>query len=223
MHPTIRRARPEDLPAAARLLARTLRFTDADAIPAWLMQITAECGGITLVAASGAQIVGASHAFPARDDVLYSCGLAVAPEHRGRRLGVALKRAQRSEALKLGYRRIRWTTDPLNGRALRMYLAELGARVVAYRAGLHDGLRADPGHPQDDLDVVWDLAVPAPLEPIAVRAVELPWTPGADELTERLRVRLEMSALLADGYVGAGVELEREARRCRVTFSRERT
>jgi predicted GNAT superfamily acetyltransferase len=223
MHPTIRLAHPGDLPAAARLLARTLRFTDADAIPAWLMQTTDDCGGITLVAAAGAQIVGASHAFPARGDVLFSCGLAVAPEHRGRRLGVALKRAQRREALALGYRRIRWTTDPLNGRALRVYLSELGARVVGYRAGLHDGLRAAPGHPQDDVDVVWDLAGCAPVDPIAVRAVELPWTPGPDELAERLRVRTEMSALLADGYVGAGVELEPEARRCRVTFSRERT
>ena len=220
----IRRARPRDLPTAARLLARNLRFTDADAIPAWFMRSTDECGGITLVATAGPRVVGASYAVPACDAgtmALFSCGLAVDPAFRGHRLGVRLKLAQRSEALALGYRCIRWTTDPINGRALRVYLSELGARLVRYRPALHDGLRADPGHPQDDLDIVWHLAGAPPLDPADVRTVDVPWTVGAEELTERCRVRVQMSELLADGYVGSGMELDRDARSCRVTFARE--
>jgi len=216
----IRRARPEDLVPAARLLADTLEFTERDAIPPWLMRTTDECGGLTLVAEHAGNVVGASYAFPAhgRDAALFSCGLAVAPAHRGRRLGAALKLAQRREAIALGYSRIRWTTDPVNGRALRLYLSHLGARITAYRPGLHDGLRADPGHAQDDLEIVWHLASEPGLDRSVVPTVELPWSAGG--VADRGRVRAEMSALLADGFVGCGVSLDRTAHRCHVEFAR---
>jgi predicted GNAT superfamily acetyltransferase len=220
----IRRARDEELPTVARLLARNLRFTDADAIPAWFMRTTNEGGGITLVAACGQRIAGASYAMPAVEDrtaILFSCGLVVDRDYRGQRLGARLKLVQRSEALAMGYRRIRWTTDPLNGRALSIYLSELGARIVGYRAGLHDGLRTNPGHPQDDLDIVWHLAGSKPIDPADVHVVDLPWTAGGNDLDQRSRVGREMSELLADGYVGCTVVPDRDARICRITFGRE--
>jgi predicted GNAT superfamily acetyltransferase len=217
---TIRRARPEELPAAAHLLARTLEFSDADAIPAWLMRTTDECGGLTLVAVSDGRVVGASYAFPARE-ALFSCGLAVARDHRGRRLGLELKLAQRREALALGYTTIRWTTDPVNGPALRVYLSGLGARITGYRVGLHDGLRADPGHPQDDLEIVWALTGAPSTDRSDVHAVELPWSTGSDQLAHRRRVHLEMTELLESGYVGSAVEVDPEDHRCRVVFARE--
>jgi predicted GNAT superfamily acetyltransferase len=217
----IRHARPDELPAAAALLARSLRFNDADAVPAWLIRTTDECGGLTLVATSRGTLVAASYAFPAFVDgapFLFSCGLAVTPEYRGRQLGLQLKQAQRQEAIARGYSTIRWTTDPVNGRALRVYLSGLGAVVTGYRAKLHDGLRADPGHSQDDLDVVWDLVGTPRMDRDDIRRVELPWaSPGR---ADRDRVRSEMSALLADGFVGAAVELDRAQHRCRVAFAR---
>jgi predicted GNAT superfamily acetyltransferase len=214
----IHRARPQDLPAAAELLARSLHFTAADAVPAWLMRTTDECGGLTLVATVGDAVVGVSYAVPARA-FLFSCGLAVAGALRGRRLGLELKRAQRREAIALGYTTIRWTTDPLNGRALRVYLSGLGALITGYRTGLHDGLRADPGHPLDDLEIVWALDGEPDLDRGDLRTVELPWSPGADA---RDRVRDEMLELLGDGYVGADVHLDRDAGRCHVGFARRR-
>jgi predicted GNAT superfamily acetyltransferase len=213
----IRPARPEDLPAAAALLASGLGFAAPDAVPPWLMRTTDECGGLTLVAAADQAVVGVSYALPAREG-LFSCGLAVAPAYRGRRLGLELKRAQRRQAIALGYTSIRWTTDPVNGRALRVYLSGLGALVTGYRAGLHDGLRADPGHPQDDLEIVWQLAEEPRLDRSEIRQVELPWS--AAGTADRERVRAEMSALLADGYVGASVRLDPDARRCHVSFAR---
>ena len=86
----IRRARAEDLPAAAALLSANLGFADRDAVPAWFMRTTEECGGLTLVAESSGAIVGVSYAVTGRHDhdaFLYSCGLAVAPNHRGHDLG----------------------------------------------------------------------------------------------------------------------------------------
>jgi predicted GNAT superfamily acetyltransferase len=213
----IRRARPADLPGAAALLARTLGFSPADAVPAWLMRTTDECGGLTLVAVADGAVVGVSYAIVARDH-LFSCGLAVAPEQRGRRLGLELKGAQRREAVALGYAEIRWTTDPVNGRALRVYLSGLGAQITGYRAGLHDGLRADPGHAQDDLEIVWRLVDAPQPERNGARLVELPWSAATS--ADRGRVRAEMSALLAQGYVGSAVRVDRAARRCHVSFAR---
>lgn len=217
--PAIRPARPEDLPAAAALLAAMLGFAAADAVPAWLMRTSGECGGITLVAVAAEAVVGALHSIPGRDDdgaFLFTCGLAVAPSHRGRRLGRDLKLEQRRRARGAGYERIRWTADPVNGRALRVYLSGLGARLTGYRAGLYDGLRADPGHAQDDVDVVWRLGGAPPVGDGDRQAVELPWS--SPRPVDRRRVRDQMTALLAGGYVGTDVELDRAARRCRVSF-----
>lgn len=214
----IRRARRDDLPEAARLLARTLGFAARDAIPAWLMRTTDECGGVTLVADHEGAIVGVSYALPTGDHALFSCGLAVAAAHRGRDLGAALKAAQRHEAIALGCSRIVWTTDPLNGRALRVYLSGLGAVLVGYRHGLHDGLREDPGYPQDDLEVVWHLGDQPRLDRSAMPTVELPWSERG--LETRRRVRAEMSALLADGYMGCDVAVDPVGRRCHVGFAR---
>jgi predicted GNAT superfamily acetyltransferase len=206
--PAIRLAQPADLPAAAALLAKTLGFMDRDAIPAWLMRTTDECGGLTLVADCAGAVVGASYAFPASDGVLFSCGLAVAPAHRGHGLGAALKAAQRREAIALGYSCVRWTTDPLNGRALRLYLSHLGALITGYRPGFHD----------DDVEIVWQLANGPAVDRGAVPSVELPWSEGG--VADRRRVHAEMSVLLADGYVGCGVALDPRARRCHVEFAR---
>jgi predicted GNAT superfamily acetyltransferase len=204
----IRCARPEDLPAAASLLARTLGFAERDAIPAWLMRTTDACGGVTLVAECDGAVVGVSYALPANDRALFSCGLAVAPQHRGRDLGTALKTAQQRAAIARGCSCIRWTTDPLNGRALRIYLSNLGALITGFRAGLNE----------DDVEIVWDLARRPDLDRDAMPAVELPWSGGGP--ADRRRVHAEMAALFADGYVGCAVALDRSARRCRVGFAR---
>jgi predicted GNAT superfamily acetyltransferase len=221
----IRPALREELPAAAELLARALRFAPADAIPAWLMRTTAERGGITLVAVQQGALVGVSYAFPAWEaatPVLFSCGLAVVPERRGAGIGRALKLEQRRRAAAAGYRAIRWTADPLNGRALRLYLSGLEARITGYGVAVHDGLRAFE-LPQDDVDVEWPLehrplAVGGPVE-----TVELPWDPpaGAAALRWRLAVRVAMRTLLDAGFTGTGVDLDVPARRCAVRFERE--
>jgi predicted GNAT superfamily acetyltransferase len=222
--PTVRLARRHELPAAAALLAGTLGFAPRDAIPAWLMRTTDEAGGVTLVAVHHGTVAGASYALPALDGgrpSLFSCGLAVAPEHRGRRLGLALKAEQRRQALARGYASIRWTADPLNGRALRLYLSGLGALVTAYHAGLHDGLREDPGHPLDDLEVVWALGARPRLDDRDRHRVELPWSPaGPDADVARARVRDAMCELLGAGYVGCRIDVDAAAARCWIAFAR---
>jgi predicted GNAT superfamily acetyltransferase len=212
----IRPPRRDELRAGAALLARELDFGAADAIPPWLMHVTDGCGGITLVALDGAEVVGFSHAFPdlSREDRgLYSCGLAIAPPRRGLGIGRALKLEQRRRARRAGYRFIRWTADPRNGPALGLYLSGLGARLTAYHPDLHGGLRHAAG-PTDDVEIVWALAGAGGRPCGETRWVALG---GAEALP---RVRAGMEALLAEGFVGVAVDRAGPHGRPRVAFRR---
>jgi predicted GNAT superfamily acetyltransferase len=219
----IRDAEPGDLCAGAALLAASLEFSDRDAIPAWLMQTAVACGGIALAAVAGGELAGFSFALPADDRTLFSCGLAVAPAHRGARLGHRLKLAQRERALGRGVTTIRWTADPLAAHALSVYLSGLGARLDAYEPGLYADVRPAPV-PPDDVVIDWPLLGAPAFDPATVRRVEIPFAHAAladgDRLAWRLRVRDRMCRALDAGLVGTGVQFDRRARRSWVLFAR---
>jgi predicted GNAT superfamily acetyltransferase len=213
---TVRPARRSELPDAARLLATSLGFAAEDALPAWFMRTTDELGGLTLVGVADDAVVGVAYVIPARlhgDPMLFLPGLAVAPAVRRQGIALELMQELRRWALKRGDTRICWTADPVNAPALRLYLSRLGALITGYRPALHDGLRADPGHPLDDVDIEWRLNDRSTLDDRNLRRVEI--SPD-----DRRRVRREMSALLADGYVGCAVDLERDAQCGTVHFAR---
>ena len=193
---------------AAVLLAEIIGFAPRDAIPAWLTLTTDEAGGLTLVAVEKGEVVGASYAIAAREGrqhSWFSCGLAVAPRARRHGLARALKLEQRDRARAAGITRIRWTADALNAPALRLYLSELGARLVDHRPGQHAGLRA-PGLPDDDVDVVWDIDGSAPC--VGPPCVAIPLPPRGDAATRR-RLAGALHDALARGLVGIAVEPER--------------
>jgi predicted GNAT superfamily acetyltransferase len=208
----VRAAAAAELPAAAALLASALGFSDRDAIPAWHMQDVAERGGLALVAVDGADVVGFSYAVPAVTDggaFLFSSGLAIRADRRGRGIGRRLKLAQGREAAARGHTTIRWTADPLSVPALRLYLTVLGARVVGYRPDAYRGVRHHGGAPHDDVDVEWLLDAAGGV-PEVVAAVELPL---GDRDGWRLRVRGELYPRLADGAEGVSVRIDRAAGR----------
>jgi predicted GNAT superfamily acetyltransferase len=225
---TVREARTDELPAGVRLLAATLGFRPEDAIPAWLAQTTIRYGGLALAAVADGGLAGFSYALPAiggDGPFLFSCGLAVTPEYRGAGVGLALKASQGRLALERGYRVVRWTADPLNAPALRLYLTRLGARGVAYHAALHDAVRPAGLLPQDDLEVEWDLTRPAPAGREPAAEVEIPWdlpalvrADPAAALEWRLRVRAQASALLGHGQAATGVRVDRPERRAFLGF-----
>lgn len=220
----IRDAGPAEVVAGAELLAAALGFAARDAIPAWFIQTAVSCGGVALSALDGERVVGFSFAIPADDGALFSCGLAVAPSHRGQRLARRLKLAQRERALARGVASIRWTADPLSAPALAVYLSGLGARLDAYEPELYASVR--PARvPPDDVVIRWELHGAGAVDPYAGTAVEIPF-PGAELPPEqhrrwRLRVRERMCRALDEGMVGTGVSFDRRARRCWVLFARE--
>ncbi len=185
------------------------------------MRTSDDCGGITLVATADRAVVGAVHAIPGLEDrepFLFVCGLVVADSHRRCRLGVALMEDLHRLAALGSFRTIRWTADPTNGRALRLYLRGLRARAIAYRPGLHDGLRDSPGHPLDDLELIWKLHGDGGATDGAHVDVEVPWSDPTP--ADRARVREAMTRLLCTGYVGTDVVIDQRAQRCWVAFER---
>jgi predicted GNAT superfamily acetyltransferase len=168
----IREAAGAELVAGGDLLAASLRFSERDAIPAWLMQTTAECGGLALGAFRDGVLGGFSYAVPCGEHALFSCGLAVLPEWRGHGVGRRLKLAQRERALRQGRTHIRWTADPLSAAALTLYLPGLGARLTAYSAELYADVRPAPV-PADDVTIDWPLlrshAARSPCDRLAAR------------------------------------------------------
>ncbi|MFC4455821.1 acyl-CoA acyltransferase [Deinococcus sonorensis] len=137
-------------------------YSDREVLPASMFRISAATGGVVLAAYPvGADVpFGLAYGFPAlRDGQLWhhSHLLAVAPAWRGSGAAVALKLAQRDQALQQGLTRMTWTFDPLIARNARLNLGKLGARAVSYHPAWYDF----PGPvPADRLMIEWDLTRP---------------------------------------------------------------
>jgi predicted GNAT superfamily acetyltransferase len=192
------------------------------------MHTTGCYGGIALGAFAGRRLVGYSYAVPGFDGTapfLLSCGLAVREEYASRGIGEALKLAQAERARQAGYRVIRWTTNSLASKPLHLYLSKLGGRLVALHEGMYARFREAVF--LDEVEIEWDLGDAQRAAPAESRCVEIPWDRAA--LAERsaeeardwvTRVRGEMRALLADGYVGTAVVADRLRERSLVRFDR---
>jgi predicted GNAT superfamily acetyltransferase len=106
------------------------------------------------------RMVGFCFAFLGRRDGrlrLCSHQLGVLPEFRGSGIGVALKQAQRTDALRLGYELVSWTFDPLEARNAYINLHRLGCIARLYDRN-HYGEMEDElnrGLPSDRLEAEW--------------------------------------------------------------------
>ncbi|HEY3367976.1 MAG TPA: GNAT family N-acetyltransferase [Symbiobacteriaceae bacterium] len=92
-------------------------------------------GGIALGAFHEDDMAGFCYGWPAYKDGevwLHSHLLGVLPAYRNQGLGARLKQAQGEAALRLGYRRMTWTYDPLEAPNARLNIAKLGGTVREY-------------------------------------------------------------------------------------------
>lgn len=126
----------------------------ADRVPASILMVAQETGGIASGAFDGDTLVGfvfgitgLRHGTP----IHWSDMLAVHPSWRGRGLGRRLKLHQREELLGRGVRSVLWTFDPLEARNAHLNFRRLGARSRRYRrdaygdseSPLHAGIGTD--------------------------------------------------------------------------------
>lgn len=127
----------------------------SERVPTSLMKVAQRTGGVASGAFSDAGtlvgfvfgITGVREGRP----VHWSDMLAVAPTHRGRGIGQALKRHQRDAVRVHGVRHMYWTADPLEAGNAHLNLNRLGAEAVEYLpdfygpsdSPLHAGLGTD--------------------------------------------------------------------------------
>lgn len=152
----------EEREACVALQERTWGRGFADRVPASILMVAAETGGVATGAFDAHRLVGFVFGITgirAGELVHWSDMLAVEPSHRGRGIGYRLKLHQRNELLGRDVRTALWTFDPLEARNAHLNLNRLGAVVRTYARDLY-GDSASPLHAgigTDRLLVEWQL------------------------------------------------------------------
>src|SRR5213080_5434668 len=191
----IRLVRSQEEFAACEVMSREIwGAAERNVVPRELLLTMQLNGGLVLGAFfPDGRLVGFCFAFLGRRNGqlrLCSHQLGVVPELRGGGIGIALKEAQRADALRLGYELVSWTFDPLEARNAYINLHRLGCIARLYDRD-HYGDMEDElnrGLPSDRFEVEWWLRRPKPLpagDPVVMLRV------GADG--EPVREQLDMS------------------------------
>jgi predicted GNAT superfamily acetyltransferase len=133
-----------------------------------------------------------------RDGRLRLCShqLGVLPEFRGDGIGIALKEAQRRDALRLGYQLVTWTFDPLEAKNAYINLHRLGCIARSYDRD-HYGTMEDElnrGLPSDRFEAEWWLTrtkpPAAPANPVVLLRAEPDGTPARGDRLQPDRAAL---------------------------------
>lgn len=143
-----------------------------DRVPASVLMITQETGGVASGAFDGDRLVGFVFGITGIRDgrpIHWSDMLAVAPSHRGRGIGLRLKLHQRDRLLSAGVHTVRWTFDPLEAGNACLNLRRLGATAAEYRRDAY-GRSDSPLHAG-----------------IGTDRLVAEWAIASDRVTERLR------------------------------------
>jgi len=191
----IRLVRTHDEFAACEAMSRDIwGAAERNVVPRELLLTIQHNGGLVHGAFLPAgQLVGFCFAFLGRRDGqlrLCSHQLGVLEAFRGSGIGIALKQAQRYDALRLGVDLVTWTFDPLEARNAYINLHRLGCIARLYDRD-HYGAMEDElnrGLPSDRFEAEWWLRRAKPLpagDPVVMLRV------GADG--EPVREQLDMS------------------------------
>ncbi len=225
--------------ACVALQERVWGESFADRVPASVLMIALETGGIASGAFLAGELVGFVFGITGLRDgrpTHWSDMLAVAPEHRGEGIGYRLKLHQRAQLLERGVETVRWTFDPLEARNAHINLRRLGAVAREYRrdaygasdSPLHAGIGTDrlvaewpiasarvaarlAGHVDPAEAGAKRIAVPVDLQ--ALKRDDL-----AAAVVWRKEVRAAFEAAFAEGYVA--VDFERSGDGARYVLAR---
>lgn len=226
-----------------RLQRDAFGLPDLEVSPRRHLIVSQRCGGWTLGAFIGDEMVGFVHHLVALREgevIGYSHMMAVAPAYQNQGVGARLKWAQRERALSENVRFIKWTWDPMLARNAHFNLNRLGVVVRSYAANFYGTDYAKPsteaaGLDSDRLFASWQLddervseLAQQKARPIAARpaaSIEIPanWralvrTDPHAARREQGRVRSEFTQAFAEDLVCAGIE--REAARPRYLLFR---
>lgn len=147
------------------------------------------------------QLVGFCFGFAGmRNGRLRLCShqLGVKPEYRGTGVGIALKLAQKADALRLSYELVTWTFDPLEARNAYINLHRLGCIARTYDRN-HYGPMEDElnrGLPSDRFEVEWWLRRTTPAVVASEPVVMLRRGDGGDPVRTAARPEPDRPALI---------------------------
>jgi predicted GNAT superfamily acetyltransferase len=198
----IRLVRTHDEFAACEAMSRDIwGAAERNVVPRELLLTMQHNGGLVHGAFLPAgRLVGFCFAFLGRRDGqlrLCSHQLGVLPEFRGSGIGIALKQAQRYDALRLGYELVTWTFDPLEARNAYINLHRLGCIARLYDRD-HYGEMEDElnrGLPSDRFEAEWWLHRTTPLvaaDPVVMLRVGA----GGEPVRERRDLRRGRAVLI---------------------------
>lgn len=136
-----------------------------DLVPASVLLVSAKRGGILIGAFNGDELTGFVWSMPGwrgETQSHWSHMLAVAPASRGAGFGVALKLAQREQALRQGAELIEWTFDPLQAPNAHLNFVGLGTVASEYLVDVYGQLDGPlhRGTPTDRLIAEWWISSP---------------------------------------------------------------
>ena len=191
----VRRVRNHEEYAACERMSREVwGVAERNIVPRELLLTMQLNGGLVHGAFLPDQrLVGFCFAFAGvREGRLRLCShqLGVVPRFRGDGIGIALKQAQKRDAIRLGYELISWTFDPLEARNAYINLHHLGCVARLYDRD-HYGTMEDElnrGLPSDRFEAEWWLRASrhAAIDTDVVLALAI----GSDGRPERRAVAL---------------------------------
>ncbi|MEJ2635592.1 MAG: GNAT family N-acetyltransferase [Calditrichia bacterium] len=122
------------------------------------------CGGEILCAYHEGKPVGFVFGFPGIDEngnsYFYSHNLGVVKEFRNQGIGFMLKTRLRHNLLEAGYKRVKWTYEPLDSKNAYSYIRKLGAISNTYFENYYGDMRDAINRelPSDRLIMDWRIA-----------------------------------------------------------------
>lgn len=134
-----------------------------NAITPYLLRAQVHVGGLVIGAYEDDLLIGVSYGFPGVQSdgevFFYSHILGVKNTYRGKNVGGMLKRFQAEAALEKGYKKMKWTFDPLQTRNANLNIRKLGATSNTYLPDFYGKMTdaLNVGMPSDRLLVEWDL------------------------------------------------------------------
>jgi len=199
----VRLVRSHDEFAACEAMSREIwGAAERNVVPRELLLTMQHNGGLVHGAfLTDGTMVGFCFAFVGmRDGQLRLCShqLGVSPAFRGSGIGIALKRAQQRDALRLGYELVTWTFDPLEARNAYINLHRLGCIARLYDRN-HYGAMEDElnrGLPSDRFEAEWWLRRQRPAVALGQPLVLLRVGAGGEPVREAYELSTGASALI---------------------------
>ena len=219
----------DELAECVQLQREVFALPEVELSPVRHFVVTRNAGGFTLGAYAGTRLAGfllSVPAFQRGERAYYSHMTGVRSEYQSLGIGAKLKWAQRTRALSMGVRYLKWTFEPVKARNAYFNLEKLGATVSEFRPNFYGtdyATSPDSGRKiglqSDRLFAEWNLESPKvrdlaagekfvePGEPAATIEIMKDWLGLVDTdperaLAEQLRIRGEFLEAFAHGLIG---------------------